>query len=62
MVTQQKISDRTSDEIKAEGKAIETVDKFKYLESVIIANGNVDDDVNMNIGKTAANFKKMNKI
>ena len=38
------------------------MDKFKYLGSVISANGNADDDINMKIGKTAANFKKMNKI
>ena len=30
-VIQQKVSDRTSDEIKVEGKTNETVDKFKYL-------------------------------
>ena len=62
MVIQQKVSDRKADEIKIEGKAIETVDKFKCLGSVISANGNVDDDINMKIGKTDANFKKMNKI
>ena len=62
MVIKQKVSDRTSDEIKVEGKTIEAVDKFKYLGSVISANGNVDDDINIKIGKTAANFKKMHKI
>ena len=61
MIIQQKLSDRASDEIKVESKTIETVDKFKDLGSVISANGNVDDDINMKIGKTAANFKKMNK-
>ena len=30
-VIQQKVSDRTSDEINVEGKTNETVDKFKYL-------------------------------
>ena len=62
MVFQQKVSGRTSDEIKAEGKTIETVEKFKYLRSVISANGNVDDGINKKIGKTTASFKKMNKI
>ena len=62
MVIQQNVSDRTSDEIKVEGKAIETVDKFNYLESVISVNGNIDDAINIKIGKTDANFKKMNKI
>ena len=62
MVIQQKVSDRTSDEIIVEVKTIETVDKFKYLGSVISANGNADDDINIKIGRTAANFKKMNKI
>ena len=62
MVTQQKVSDRTSDTIKVEGKTIDTVEKYKYLGKVISANGNVDDDINMKICKTSANFKKMNKI
>ena len=62
MVIQQNVSNRTSDEIKVEGKAIETVDKFNYLESVISVNGNIDDAINIKIGKTDANFKKMNKI
>ena len=47
MVIQQKVSNRTSDEFKVESKTIETVDKFKYLGSVISVNGNVDDDINM---------------
>ena len=46
MVIQQKVSDRTSYGIKVEGKTIGTVDKFKYLGSVISTNGNVDDDIN----------------
>ena len=58
LVIQQNVSDRTSDEIKIEGETIEIVDKFKYLGSVISADGNVDDDINIKIGKTAANFKK----
>ena len=62
MVIQQKVSDRTSDEIKVEGKTIETADKLKYLGSVISPNDNVDDDINMKAGKTVTNFKKMNKI
>ena len=62
MVIQQNVSDRTSDGIKVEGKAIETMDKFNYLESVISVNGNIDDAINIKIGKTDANFKKMNKI
>ena len=55
MVIQQKVNDRTSDEIKVEGKTVEIVDKFKYLGSVISANGNVDDDITK---FAAANFKK----
>ena len=55
MVIQQKVNDRTSDEIKVEGKTVEVVDKFKYLGSVISANGNVDDDITK---FAAANFKK----
>ena len=55
MVIQQKVNDRTSDEIKIEGKTVEIVDKFKYLGSVISANGNVDDDITK---FAAANFKK----
>ena len=47
MVIQQKVSNRTSDEFKVESKTIETVDKFKYLGSVISVNGSVDDDINM---------------
>ena len=62
MVIQQKVSDRTSDEIKVEGKTIETADKLKNLGSVISPNDNVDDDINMKAGKTVTNFKKMNKI
>ena len=58
MVIQQNVSDRASDEIKVEGETIEIVDKFKYLGSVISADGNVDDDINIKIDKTAANFKK----
>ena len=50
MVIQHKLSDRANNEIKVEGKTIETVDKFKYLGSVINANGNADDDINMKIG------------
>ena len=50
MVIQHKLSDRANNEIKVEGKTIETVDKFKYLGSVISANGNADDDINMKIG------------
>ena len=50
MVIQQKLSDRANNEIKVEGKTIETVDKFKYLGSVINAKGNADDDINMKIG------------
>ena len=46
MVIQQKVSDRTSYEIKVEGKTIGTVNKFKYLGSVISTNGNVDGDIN----------------
>ena len=61
-VIQQRVSDRTSGEIKVEGKTVETVDKFKYLGSVISANGNAVDDINIKIGKTAPNLKKMNKI
>ena len=38
------------------------MDKFNYLESVISVNGNIDDAINIKIGKTDANFKKMNKI
>ena len=55
MVIQQKVNDRTSDEIKVEGKTVEIVDKFKYLGSVISANGNVDDDITK---FAAANLKK----
>ena len=55
MVIQQKVNDRTSDEIKVEGKTVEIVDKFKYLGSVISANGNVHDDITK---FAAANFKK----
>ena len=55
MVIQQKVNDRTSDEIKVEGKTVEIVDKFKYLGSVISANGNVDDDITK---FAAANFIK----
>ena len=55
MVIKQKVNDRTSDEIKVEGKTVEIVDKFKYLGSVISANGNVDDDITK---FAAANFKK----
>ena len=55
MVIQQKVNDRTSDEIKVEGKTVEIVDKFKYLGSVISANGSVDDDITK---FAAANFKK----
>ena len=50
MVIQHKLSDRANNEIKVEGKTIETVGKFKYLGSVINANGNADDDINMKIG------------
>ena len=62
MVIQQKVSDRTSDEIKVEGKTIETADKLKNLGSVISPNDNVDDDINMKAGTTVTNFKKRNKI
>ena len=55
MIIQQKVGNRTSDEFKVEGKTNETVDKFIYLEKVISANGNVDDNINMKIGQ-------MNKI
>ena len=51
MVIQQNVSDRTSDEIKVEGKAIETADKFNYLGSAISVNGNIDDAINKKLAR-----------
>lgn len=51
-----------NNQIKVGEKPVESMGKFKYLGRLINANGNVDDDINMKIGKTAANFKKINKI
>lgn len=56
MVIHQQDHITNTNQIKVEGKLGESVGKFKYLRSVISANGNVNDDIIMKIGKTAANL------
>ena len=56
MVIHQQDHITNTNQIKVEGKLCESVGKFKYLRSVISANVNVNDDIIMKIGKTAANL------
>lgn len=62
MVMHQRDSIRNNNQIKIKDKPVKSVEKLKYIVSVISANGNINDDINMKIGETAVNFKKMNKI
>ena len=60
-MVQQNVSERTSDEIKVEAKQLKLGTNSNIL-SVIGANGNADNDINMKISKIAATFKNINKI
>ena len=62
MAMHQRDSFRNNNQIKIKDKPVKSVEKLKYIVSVISANGNINDDINMKIGETTVNFKKMNEI
>jgi len=51
-----------SADIYASGATIETVQNFCYLGSYISTTGNCDQEVNVQIGKTAGVFSKLGKL
>ena len=51
-----------SADIYVSGATIETVQNFCYLGSYISTTGNCDQEVNVQIGKTAGVFSKLGKL
>ena len=56
------INMRSNKNITVDSKAIEKVQKFTYLESIVDAEGGAEADVNQRIGKAQQAFHSMKKI
>lgn len=57
-----KINNKSMNPITAGGQALEEVDQFTYLGSVIVVDGGTGEDMKTRIGKARATFNILNKI